>query len=147
MSFLSIHESDDPFKLRDRSSKLKQDLPSVITNDVDFTPNTVFDEVRGQRESITSTPVNESPLHLDKVENEPLNLEFNPDAGCEISLNDNKHVTCLEEHLRNTADDNELLEQVDEVGKSMRELLNVSETHKIQTEEEQMTDKLSDDDF
>lgn len=153
VSFLSINESGDPLKLQDKSLKLGQELPSVTTDYADFIPLMRNDEVRGQRKNITSTPVNDSLLessslfHLEKVEKEPLNLEFNPDTGCEISLNDNKHVTCPEEHFRNTADDNELLERVDEVGKSMKKLLNVSETQKNQTEQDQMTDKLSDDDF
>lgn len=150
VSFLSVDESDSPLKLQDKSLNLRQELSSVIRHDADFIPQTVFDEVRGQRENITSTPVNDSlldissSLHLEKVEKEPgFNLEFNPDTGCEMSLNNNDE--CLEEHLRNAAHDNELLEQVDEVGKSMRELLNVSQ--KNQFEEEQMTDKLSDDEF
>ncbi|XP_057200862.1 spermatogenesis-associated protein 7 [Triplophysa rosa] len=147
VSFLSIHESDKP-------SKLRQELSSVIRDDAGFISHAVFDEVRGQRENITSTPVNDSllesssSLHMEKVEKEPeLNLEINPDAGCEMSLNDNEHVTGPEEHLRNTTRDHGLLEQVDEIGKSMRELLKVSESQKNQFKEEEMTDKLSDDEF
>ncbi|KAA0711660.1 Spermatogenesis-associated protein 7 -like protein [Triplophysa tibetana] len=147
VSFLSIYESDKPLNLRQGHS-------SVIRDDAGFVSHAVFDEVRGQRENITYTPVNDSllegssSLHLEKVEKEPeLNLEINRDAGYEMSLHESERVTCAEEHLRNTARDNELLEQVDEIGKSMIELLKVSEIQKTQFKEEQMTDKLSDEEF
>lgn len=147
VSFQSIHESDKALNLR-------QELSSVIRDDAGFISHAVFNEVRGQRENITSTPVNDSllesfsSLHLEKVEKEPeLNLEINPDTGCEMSLHESECVTCAEDYLRNTARDYELLEQVDEIGNSMRELLRVSEIQKNQLKEEQMKDKFSDDEF
>ncbi|XP_065111168.1 spermatogenesis-associated protein 7 [Paramisgurnus dabryanus] len=151
ISFLSVDESDDPLKLKDKSSNFRQDLSSLI--DADFNAHTVFDKTRRQREnitpSLTSTPVNNSLLRsssrllLEEVENETLNHN----TGCEISLNDNEHLTCPEEHLSNAADDNDLLEQVDKLGKNMTELLNVSETQRNQSEEEQITERNSDDEF
>ncbi|XP_051501861.1 spermatogenesis-associated protein 7 [Myxocyprinus asiaticus] len=149
---LCAKESNNP-------SKLALELPSVTT-DGHFLLHMVFDEVKVQRDDVTpalvSTPVNSSLLEsssqtdLEEDEKLQLNVEFNHNTGSEISLNVNEHLTCAEEHPRNTEDDNELLEQIDELGKTVTESLKVSETQKnLQDvfEEEQTRGDISDDEF
>ncbi|CAM4642556.1 unnamed protein product [Leuciscus chuanchicus] len=98
-------------------------LPS---DDVDYLLHNVFDEDRGQTEDITpavaSTPVNHS-----------LDEEF---------LSDDEHLTCAGGKPKN-----EVLEQVDELGKIMAESLSVSETQQEVFEPEQTRGAISDDEF
>lgn len=110
------------------SPVIYQTLPS----DDDDLLYKVFNEDRGQSEDVSpavaSTPVNHS-------------LE-DRNEGSEISLNDNQHLS-----LRNTEDDNEVSEQVDELGKIMAESLSVSETQQQAFEQEQTRGDISDDEF
>lgn len=110
------------------SPVIYQTLPS----DDDDLLYKVFNEDRGQSEDVSpavaSTPVNHS-------------LE-DRNEGSEISLNDNQHL-----NLRNTEDDNEVSEQVDELGKIMAESLSVSETQQQAFEQEQTRGDISDDEF
>ncbi|XP_056096543.1 LOW QUALITY PROTEIN: spermatogenesis-associated protein 7 [Rhinichthys klamathensis goyatoka] len=98
-------------------------LPS---DDVDYLLHDVFNEDRGQIEDISSavasTPVDHS-----------LDEEF---------LSDNVHLPCAGENPRN-----EVLEQVDELGKIMAESLSVSETQREVFEPEQTRGDVSDDEF
>ncbi|KAI2654071.1 hypothetical protein H4Q32_010686 [Labeo rohita] len=114
------------------SSAICQMLPS---DDVDDLLHKVFNENRGQSEDISSavasTPLNQSRAGLEEVD-----VEFSHNEG-EIFLNDNEHL-----NPRNTEDDNEVSEQVDELGKIMAESLRVSET-----QQEQVRGDISDDEF
>ncbi len=111
------------------SPVIYQTLPSDDGDDLLYK---VFNEDRGQSEDVTpavaSTPVNHSLE--DRIE------------SSEISLNDNKHLD-----PRNTEDDNEVSEQVDELGKIMAESLSVSETQQQAFEREQTRGDISDDEF
>lgn len=111
------------------SPVIYQTLPS---DDGDDLLHNVFNEDRGLSEDVSpaaaSTPVNHS-------------LEDRND-GREISLNHNKHLD-----PRNTEDDNEVSEQVDELGKIMAESLSVSETQQQAFAREQTRGDISDDEF
>ncbi|KAF4101854.1 spermatogenesis-associated protein 7 isoform X2 [Onychostoma macrolepis] len=105
------------------SPAIYQTLPS---DDGDDLLHKVFSE--NVTPAVASTPVNHS-------------LE-DRNEGSEISLNDNEHL-----NPRNTEDDNEVLEQVDELGKIMAESLSVSETQQQAFEREQTRGDISDDEF
>ncbi|XP_067311005.1 spermatogenesis-associated protein 7 isoform X2 [Pseudorasbora parva] len=105
-------------------------LPSA---DVDYLLHHGLNEERGQSEDVTPA-VKHS-----------LDLEFS-----HIFLSDNEQLTCAEENLRITEANNEVLGQVDELGKIMAESLSVSEMLKDQQEvfePEQTRDDVSDDEF
>ncbi|XP_016308784.1 spermatogenesis-associated protein 7-like [Sinocyclocheilus anshuiensis] len=114
------------------SPVIYQMLPS---DDGDDLLHKVFNVDRGQSEDVTpavaSTPVNHSRAGLEDC-----------NEGSEISLNDDTHL-----NPRNTADDNEVSEQVDELGKIMVESLSVSEPRQQVFEQEQTRGDISDDEF
>ncbi|XP_016329584.1 spermatogenesis-associated protein 7-like isoform X2 [Sinocyclocheilus anshuiensis] len=106
---------------------ISQTLPS---DDVDDLLRKVFNE--DVSSAVASTPVRHSRAGLEEVD-----VEFSRNEGSEISLND----------PRNTEDDNEVSQQVDELEKFMAESLSVSETQQQVSEQEQTRGDISDDEF
>uniref|UniRef100_A0A9J7YF12 Spermatogenesis associated 7 n=1 Tax=Cyprinus carpio carpio TaxID=630221 RepID=A0A9J7YF12_CYPCA len=109
------------------AAAISQPLPS---DDGDVLLRQVFNE--DVSSAGASTPVSHSRA----------GLECSRSEGSEISLKDNEHL-----NPRNTEDDNEVSEQVDELGKIMAESLSVSETQQQVSEQEQTRGDISDDEF
>ncbi|XP_016367381.1 spermatogenesis-associated protein 7-like isoform X1 [Sinocyclocheilus rhinocerous] len=129
----------DENKMRHLLDNLQEDLQSppaaaisqtLPSDDVDDLLRKVFNEDVSSADA--STLVRHSRAGPEEVD-----VEFSRNEGSEISLND----------PRNTEDDNEVSQQVDELEKIMAESLNVSETQQQVSEQEQTRGDISDDEF